>query len=82
MIVLVEADELVLVLATAATADARLQLEPEQNGFWLSISILQVAPGGLSHAEISQTQPVGVEAQTCPVGQVPLQTGALSAHGG
>jgi len=52
VIVLVEADELVLVLATAATADARLQLEPEQNGFWLSMSILQVAPGGLSHAEI------------------------------
>jgi len=24
---------------------------------------------------------VGVDAQVCPVGQVPLQVGALSAHG-
>jgi len=41
---------------------------------------LQVGAVAASHG-VWQTQPVGVEAQTWPVGQVPLQVGALFSHG-
>src|SRR5947208_2722858 len=41
---------------------------------------VQVGAVAASHG-VWQTQPVGVEAQTWPVGQVPLQVGALFSHG-
>ena len=37
--------------------------------------------GALFSHGVWQTQPVGVDAQTWPVGHVPSQAGALFAHG-